>query len=91
MIISKQNTKLWHSRSVYPIRIKIRIDNQPIEQVSHFSYWDCDISYHLNNDLSNKLRTYKYIWAQYKTRKDTYIKILKDYGSISIIVQSCEN
>ena len=38
-----------------PVRTKIVIDNSVLEQVSHFNYFGCDISYRKDNDIERKL------------------------------------
>ena len=43
--ISTQKTKVMAFRGKHPIRSKIIINNQAIEQVSHFNFLGCDVTY----------------------------------------------
>lgn len=42
-----------------PVRAKIIINSKPIEQVLHFNYLGCDISYNYDNDIDRKLNKYQ--------------------------------
>lgn len=80
--ISKKKTKVMAFRGKYPIRTKIIIENQPIEQLSHFKYLGCDISYDYDEDLKNKLARFQYICGTIKrilrnTRKETRMKFFR--------------
>jgi hypothetical protein len=45
----------------HPRRFKIVIDNNVIEQVSHFNYLGCDVSYKYDADLQIKLNKFQYM------------------------------
>jgi hypothetical protein len=45
----------------FPIRTKIIIDNNILEQVSYFSYWGNEITYMQEKDIHNKLN--KFMWC----------------------------
>ena len=53
-------TKLTPFKAVHPTRTKISIDNQSIEQVSHFRILGCYINDDRNYDLSN---TFQYMYV----------------------------
>ena len=61
----------------------ITIHNHPIEQVSHFDYLGCDVSYKPDNDIIMKLHKFQYICGtihktlKNKMRKDTMLKCYK--------------
>ena len=63
-----------------PIRTKIVIEDQVLEQVSHFKYLGCDITYDEDKDIINKVNTFQRICGtirrtlKNKTRKETQIK-----------------
>jgi hypothetical protein len=67
----------------HPRRSKIVIDNKIIEQVSHFNYLGCDVSYNYDADLQIKLNKFQYMSGTIKhtltnkTRKDTQLKFYK--------------
>jgi hypothetical protein len=67
----------------HPRRSKIVIDNKIMEQVSHFNYLGCDVSYNYDADLQIKLNKFQYMCGTIKrtltnkTRKDTQLKFYK--------------
>ena len=44
-----------------PIRTKIVIENEVIEQVSHFNYLGYDHTYEYENEVQQKLHKFQYI------------------------------
>jgi hypothetical protein len=78
--ISTKETKTMAFHGKYPIRTKILIYNEIIEQVSDFSYLGCDVTYEINNDIQSKLNEFKQICGSItgtlkgKARKETQIK-----------------
>jgi hypothetical protein len=45
----------------FPVRSKINIDNCPLEQVRHFNYLGCDVTYDQDEDVNNKLHKFQNI------------------------------
>jgi hypothetical protein len=45
----------------FPIRSKINIDNCPLEQVRHFNYLGCVVTYDQDEDVNNKLHKFQNI------------------------------
>ena len=39
----------------FPVCSKIVIDNKSIEQISHYMYLGCNVSYEFENDIDNKI------------------------------------
>jgi hypothetical protein len=80
----------------YPVRTKITIHNHQIEQVSHFNYLGCDVSYKADNDIKMKLHKYQYICGTIhrtltnKTRKDTMLKFYKTMAT-PVLLYGCES
>ena len=66
-----------------PIRTKIVIENEVIEQVSHFNYLGCDLTYEYENEVQQKLHKFQYICGtlrkilRKKTRKETQLKFYR--------------
>lgn len=87
MQISIPKTKTMAFKGKYPVRIKILIDGQTIEQVEHYKYLGCDVSYDKDKDITNKLCRFQRICGtikrqlKNKTRKETKTKILQSNGS----------
>lgn len=81
--ISKTKTKTMAFLGSNPIRTKIVIEDQVLEQVSHFQYLGCDITYDEDKDIKNKVNTFQRICGtirrtlKNKTRKETQIKFYK--------------
>ena len=61
MIISIAKTKTMAFWSKEPVWIKIVIDDIVIEQVSHFSYLGCDITFNYDHDIQKELHKLQYI------------------------------
>lgn len=53
--ISQSNTKVMAFRGKFPVRTKIVVGGRILEQVSHFPFLGCDISYEPNDDKIKKL------------------------------------
>jgi hypothetical protein len=70
------------------------LNNKPIEQVSHFRYLGCDISYERDNDLDHKIHRFQMICGtinrtlKQKVRKDTKLKLYKTMAVPSVIYGS---
>ena len=58
--ISNTKTKVMDFLGENSVRTKIIIDNSVLEQVSHFNYLGCDISYRKDNDIKRMLNTFSY-------------------------------
>jgi hypothetical protein len=54
--ISSNKSKVMAFEGKHPRRSKIVIDNKIIEQVSHFNYLGCDVSYNYDADLLNEFQ-----------------------------------
>jgi hypothetical protein len=63
LMISTQKTKIMTFKGKFPVRSKINIDNCPLEQVKHFNYLGCDVTYDQDEDVNNKLHKFKNICA----------------------------
>jgi hypothetical protein len=59
VLIKKTKVMAFHGK--YPITINIIIDNNPIEQISHFRYLGCDVMYRTDNDKNNNIKKLKAI------------------------------
>lgn len=83
-----------------PIRSKIVLENKVIQQLKHFSYLGCDISYDYDEDINNKVSKFQGICGtinrtlRNKVRKETQLKFYKVlavpvilYGSESWILR----
>jgi len=44
-----------------PVGSKIILDDQKLDQISHFNYLGCDISYNYYKDIDNKTVKYQMI------------------------------
>lgn len=98
--ISTHKTKVMAHSGKFPIRTKIIVDNKPLEQVSHFDYLGCNITYDVDRDINNKISKFQWICGtinrtlKNKTRKETKLKFYKTmavpvltYGSESWIIK----
>lgn len=67
----------------YPVRSKIVLDDTIIEQVSHFNYLGCNVSYQGEFDIAGKINKFNYITGtlkrtlKNKARKDSIVKLYK--------------
>lgn len=81
--LSRTKTKVMAWQGKYPIRAKIVIDNQPVEQVSNFKYLGCEISFNDNDEVKKKLHRFQYMCGTIrrtlkgKVREDTQLKFYK--------------
>jgi hypothetical protein len=81
--ISIQKTKVMAFKGKFPIRTKIVIDNNILEQVSHFNYLGNEITYMQEKDIHNKLNKFSSVCGtlrralKTKTRKTTQMKFYK--------------
>ncbi|KAJ4439494.1 hypothetical protein ANN_07618 [Periplaneta americana] len=79
----------------HPVRSKIIINNTVIEQVSHFKYLGCDITYDYDKDVNIKTQRFQAICGtiarnlKKKTRKETQIKFYKTMA-IPSLLYGCE-
>jgi hypothetical protein len=66
-----------------PVRSKLILDNQLVEQVSKFNYLGCRLSYQGEADVSHKLEKLNFMWStikwtlKNKTRIETQCKFYK--------------
>jgi hypothetical protein len=92
--VSTQKTKTVALHGKYPIRTKILIYNETIEQVSYFNYLGCDATYEINNDIQNKLNKCRQIYGiivktlKGKARKEMQIKFYKMMGVPTLLYGS---
>lgn len=94
MRISTTKTKVMAFLGKSPIRTKIVLYEKPIEQVSHFRYLGCDISYEPDRDVTDKVHRFQWICGtihrtlKNKTRKDTKMKLYKTMAVPSLVFGS---
>jgi hypothetical protein len=93
--ISASKTKIMTFLGKYEIRSKIVIKDDIIEQMRHFNYLCCDISYEKGNDIDNKLAKFRNVcgtvhkYLKHKTRKDTHLKFYKTIA-VPILIYGSE-
>ncbi|PSN39989.1 hypothetical protein C0J52_25074 [Blattella germanica] len=98
--ISPEKTKVMEFQGTRPIRSKIVLENKVIQQLKHFSYLGCDISYDYDEDINNKVAKFQGMCGtinrtlRNKIRKETQLKFHKVlavpvilYGSESWILR----
>ena len=59
--ISLQKTKIMAFKGSVPIRSKIVLDDQVLEQISHFNYLGCDVTYLDNHEITNRVHKFQVI------------------------------
>ena len=59
--ISANKMKTVVFRVKFPVRTKIVIDNEPIEQVSHFTYLGCVVTWNTNKYITMKLSKFRHV------------------------------
>lgn len=78
--VSIEKTKTMAFKGKYPVRTKIVIEGKILEQVKHFKYLGCYVSYEKEIDLDEKLNRFRSICGtihrnlKNKTRKETRVK-----------------
>ena len=83
MKISTAKTKVMAFRGKQPVRTKIIINDQTIEQVNHFNYLGHDIGYDKDYDIDKKLAKFQGICGtinrtfKHKIRRDKKLKFYK--------------
>ena len=83
MKISTQKSKVMAFKGKWPVRSKIVLCDQTLEQVRHFKYLGCDISYDMDDDVSEKLARFSAVCGAIrrtigkKTRQDTQMKFYR--------------
>lgn len=96
LLISNTKTKVMAFIGKQPIRSKIIINNAAIEQVSHFNYLGCEVSYNKDNDVIQKLYKFQYMCGtisrtlKNKTRVDTQLKFYKTMA-VPMLMYGSEN
>lgn len=81
--ISKTKTKIMAWQGKHPIRAKIMIDNQPVQQVTSFTYLGCEISFNDDDEVKKKLHRFQYMCGTIrrtlkgKVREETQLKFYK--------------
>lgn len=79
--INKTKVMAWYGK--HPMRIKIIVDDQPVEQVTSFVYLGCEISYSDDDDVKRKLHRFQYMCGtirrtlRNKVRQETTMKFYK--------------
>jgi hypothetical protein len=79
--LTKTKTMAFHGKQ--SVRTKIVIDKYTLEEVTHFKYLECDVSYRYDNDVDVKLKKFQNIYGTIRsslrgeTRKDTQLKFYK--------------
>ena len=57
-MLSPHKTKVMAFRGKYPVRTKIEVNGNILEQVSSFNYLGCEISLVVDSDVVNKLNKF---------------------------------
>jgi hypothetical protein len=92
--ISTKKIKVMALKGNLPVRTKLTIDSNILEQVFHCSYLERDITYMLNKDLIIKLNKYDKIYVtvrrtlKTKTREDTQLKCYKMFALPTLLYGS---
>ena len=74
---------------------KIMVNGQPTEEMSHFNFLECDISYKIEIDITNKLHKYQLICGTVhhtvhnKTTRETQLKFYKVLAA-PVLTYGCE-
>lgn len=85
--ISLKKTKVMGFKGKTPIRLKIILNDEPVEQVNHFEYLGCTLSYDNINDFDKKILKFQKLVG---TVKRTFVKkvrantVLKFYKTMVI-------
>ena len=66
MIISENKTKIMAFQGRNPVRSKIIIEDSILEQVSHFQYLGCDITYKHDQDVDKKIQKFQAVCGTIK-------------------------
>lgn len=83
MKISSKKSKTMAFKGKDPVRSKIVVNNEILEQVSHFTYLGCDLTYENETDIQKKLHRFQHICGtlsrtlKKRTRKETQLKFYK--------------
>ena len=81
MEIATKKTKVFGFVATDHLRTKVIIYDKTLEQVSHFTYLDCSISYQFSNDVEFKLAKFLQLIGTIKrtifrkVRTETILKI----------------
>ena len=70
----------------YPMRTKTVLDKKSIEQVSHWRYLGCDVTYNVDYDADHKLDNFSQNVAQALSRKIRKRTRLKFYKLVAVLV-----
>jgi hypothetical protein len=90
--LTKTKTMAFHGKQ--SVGTKTVIDNYTLEQVTHFKYLGCDVSYQYDNDVDVKLKKIQNICGTIrsslhgKTRKDTQLKFYKVMATPTLLYGS---
>ena len=85
--ISKKKTKVMAHRGKFPVRSKIVVEDQILEQVSHFEYLGCNVSWDVDRDIEKKVNKFQSICGtinrtlQNKTTKENWRSHLNRMGN----------
>lgn len=83
LTISANKTKIMAFKGKNPVRSKIIVNGNILEQVSHFNYLGCDISFNYEKDIEKKVNRFQMICGTIgrtlgrKARKETQMKFYK--------------
>ena len=58
---SISKTKSMAFKGKEPVKTKLVINNKPIEQIQHFTYLGCDITYDYEHDVQKKLHKLQHL------------------------------
>ena len=83
ILISLLRRRNLEFRGKFPVRIKIVTGSEPTEQVPHFTYLRCDVTYYTSKDIKVNLNKFRHICRtltralKNKPRNETQITFYK--------------
>ena len=96
MKISTRKTKVMAFAGKDPVRSKIVLDNRILEQVSHFTYLGCDVSYEKDKEILRRVSRFQTVCGfinrtfRRRVRKDTQAR-LYDVMAVPLLLYGCES
>jgi endonuclease/exonuclease/phosphatase family metal-dependent hydrolase len=94
LIISSSKTRVMAFRGKDPVRSKIVVQQNIVDQVSHFHYLGCEISFQRDKDASNKMHRFQHICGtihralKNNATKETRIKFYKTMAAPTLLYGS---
>lgn len=65
----KSKTMVFLSK-LLPVRMKILLKNTILEQILHFKYLGCDVSFYKDENFLHKLNKFRTVCSKYNTLKN---------------------